>query len=110
MEQAVTAKTTRIIVETETRLVIRRAKTDLAWCPECCAQVDVISLDSQTLLDPVTAARIQEWLGGGTLHSWRCADGPTQICLESLFRCFQSDGVQSLFLSHQKPFDPSRRK
>lgn len=87
MEQA--TRTTRITVETETLLVIRRAKAVLARCPGCRAEVDVITLDNDTLAEPVTAAQIQEWLGTSKLHLWRTADGPTQICLTSLFRCFE---------------------
>jgi hypothetical protein len=56
MAQAATAKTTRITVETENLMVIRRAKADLAWCPECRAEVDVITLDNDSLAEPVTAS------------------------------------------------------
>jgi hypothetical protein len=110
MEQAVTARTTRITVETETLLVIRRAKSDLAWCPECRAEVDAITLDNDSLAEPVTAAQIQEWLGISKLHFWRPANGPSQICLPSLFRCLELDNVQRFCRSNEKPFDHLRRK
>jgi len=106
----VTAKKTRITVETETLLVIRRAKAVLAWCPSCRADVDVITLGSDTLAEPVTAAQIQKWLATSNLHSWRTANGQTQICLTSLFRCFELEEVQRLFRSHQNTIDQSRRK
>jgi hypothetical protein len=110
MEQAVTAKTTRITVETETLLIVRRAKADLAWCSECRAEVDVITLDNDTLAEPNAAAQIQEWLGTSKLHCWRSANGPAQICLPSLFQCFELEEVQRLFRSNERPFDHSRRK
>jgi hypothetical protein len=105
-----TTKTTRITVETETLLLIRRAKALLAWCPGCRAEVDVITLDDDTLAELVTAAQIQAWLGTSKLHFWRTADGPIQICLTSLFRCFELEGVQGFCRSNQNPLDQSRRK
>lgn len=95
MERSMMTKTTRITVETETRLIIRRAKAISAWCPVCRAEVDVIALDSDTLADSITAAQIQEWLGRNQLHFWQTALGPTQICLISLFRCFEAGEVQT---------------
>ncbi len=95
MERTMTTKTTRITVETETQLIIRRAKAIPAWCPACRAEVDVIALDSDTLTDLISAAQIQEWLGRNQLHFWQTAPGPTQICLISLFRCFEAGEVQT---------------
>jgi hypothetical protein len=108
MKQA--RRTTRITVETETMLVIRRAKAVLAWCPGCHAEVDVITLDNDTLAEPATAAQIQEWLGTSKLHFWQTADGPAQICLTSLFRCFAFEEAQGFCRSIQNPLDPLRRR
>ena len=105
MEQAVTAKITRITVETETLLVLRRARAVLAWCPCCRAEVDVITLDNESLAEPVTAAQVQGWLATSKLHFWRTANGPAQICLPSLFRCFELEELQSLFRSNEIPLD-----
>jgi len=103
-------RTTRITVETETLLVVRRAKAVLAWCPGCRAEVDVITFDNNTLAEPVTTAQIQDWLGTSKPHVWLTADGPTQICLTSLFRCFELKQVQEFCRSNQNPLDQSRRK
>lgn len=103
-------KTTRITVETETQVVIRRAKTDLAWCPVCRAEVDAVTLDNDSIAEPETAAQIQEWLGSRRLHFWRSARGLAAICLPSLFQCLELDEVQRLCRPHQKPHDPLRRK
>lgn len=89
MERAVAVKTTRITVETETLMIIRRAKAALDWCPYCRAEVDVITLDNDGFAEPSTASQIQEWLGTGKLHLWQPATGPAQICVASLLRCFE---------------------
>lgn len=109
MEQAVMAKTTRITVETEMLLIIRRAKAVSGWCPGCRAEVDVIALDDN-LPEPVTAAQIQEWLGTSELHFWQTADGPTQICLPSLFQCFELQAVKQSCRTNMNPLDQSRSK
>jgi hypothetical protein len=70
----------------------------------------VITLDNNSLVEPDIAAQIQEWRGTGKLHSWQTANGPTQICLTSLFRCFELEQVQKLFRSNEIPLDQSRRK
>ena len=88
MERAVAVKTTRITLETETLIVVRRAKATLAWCPDCRAEVDVITLDSHSLIEPATAAQIHEWRATGKLHLWQPANGSAQICVTSLLQCF----------------------
>lgn len=81
------AQTARITVETETLIVIRRAKAILDWCPDCLAKVETITLDAGSLADPATAAQIQTWLLTGKLHHWSTATG-VHICVRSLLSCF----------------------
>jgi hypothetical protein len=88
MERAVAVKTTRITVETETLVIVRHAKAALAWCPGCRAEVDVVILDSDSLIEPATAAQIHQWQATGKLHLSQPANGPTQICVSSLLQCF----------------------
>ncbi|HUK23719.1 MAG TPA: hypothetical protein VLV49_03995 [Terriglobales bacterium] len=85
-KRAVALKATRITVETETMLIVRRAKAVLAWCPGCCAEVDVITLDNSPEL--VTAAQIYEWFGTSRLHFWQTPEGPVGICVNSLLQFF----------------------
>ena len=61
MERLVAVKTTRITVETETLIIVHRAKATSDWCPDCCAHVDVITLDSDSLIELATKAQIHEW-------------------------------------------------
>ncbi|HYL63428.1 MAG TPA: hypothetical protein VE077_12485 [Candidatus Methylomirabilis sp.] len=102
-------KTTRITVETETLLVVRRAKAALAWCPDCRAEVDVITLDDSRLTDPA-AAQLRQWLEAGKLHLWQPAIGPAQICVTSLLQCVDFDNPGGFSRSRENLLDPSRRK
>lgn len=87
MERAVAVKTTRITVETETLIIVRRAKATLAWCPDCRAEVDVITLDHDSLIESATAAQIREWQSTGKLHLWQPGYGLARICVTSLLQC-----------------------
>ncbi len=77
---------TRITIETENLTIIRHARTFLAWCPECHAEVDVIDLPSTSLSDPETAAQMQRWMEHGRLHLWHLPDDTVQICVRSLLQ------------------------
>ena len=46
-------KTTRITIETESLLVVRRGKTIVTWCPACCAEAEAMTLDGY-VVEPVT--------------------------------------------------------
>jgi hypothetical protein len=87
MERAVAVKTTTITVETETLIIVHRAKAALDWCPDCRAQVDVITLDRDSLIEFATTAQIHEWHSKGKLHLWQPAHGLTRICVTSLLQC-----------------------
>jgi hypothetical protein len=84
---AVVQRTTRITVETDTFLVIRRAKAVVAWCPGCQAEVNVITLTPDSLNDPATAAQFEAWLLTGKLHFWCTAEEAVQICVLSILQC-----------------------
>ncbi len=79
-------RTTRITVETDTFLVVRRAKAALAWCPDCSAEGDVITLTQDSFLEPATATQVEAWLRTGKLHLWRNGEGAVQICVTSLLQ------------------------
>lgn len=86
-------KTTKITVETETLTIIRRAKAAAAWCPVCCADVEVISLGADTLAESVGNSRLRKWLASGRLHFWQPTVGPAQICVPSLLQCFEQGQI-----------------
>ncbi len=110
MERAMVLKTTRITVETDTLMVIRRAKAIPAWCPDCRAEVDAIALGSDSLAEAATAAQLQEWLDTGKLHFWQPTDGPAQVCVPSLLQSIESEGVRTCSPSHPDPLSQLRRK
>ena len=97
-------------METELLVVIRRAKAVLAWCPECLANVETITLDADSLSEPATAAQIQEWLATGKLHLWQPVNGSAQICVTSLLQCFELEDVRRFSQTNENAQVQSTRK
>lgn len=87
-------KTTRITIETESLMIVRRAQTVRTWCPNCQADVEVMVLNGTSLAEDIPAAQLQNWLANGRLHFWSSPDGSTKVCLTSLLRCFESEDDQ----------------
>ena len=109
MELTAVVKTTRITVETETLMIVRRAQAALAWCPNCRAVVDVITI-SESLTCPAATSQFKDWLSIGKLHFWQHPGGPAQICVTSLLQCFELEEVRTFCPSGENPPDHSRRK
>lgn len=79
-------RTTRITIETERTLIVRRANPVRAWCKRCSAEVDTVVLDAAGVLAQLDRTTIQGWREGEELHATRKPDGSARICLESLLR------------------------
>jgi hypothetical protein len=94
-ERAAVVKTTRITIETESLLVVRRGKTIVTWCPVCCAEVEAMAVENDSLGDDISSDVLSQWLATGKLHFWRHGRGPLQICLPSLLQCFASEDARS---------------
>jgi hypothetical protein len=88
MGRTVAVKTIRITVETETLVIVRHAKAAMSWCPSCCAEVDVVTIDAGSLVELANAAQIRQWQATGKLHLLQQANGLFQICVGSLLQCF----------------------
>jgi len=77
-------------METETLMIVGRAKAVLAWCPDCRVEVTMIVVDDGQA-QPFATGRIRQWLDAGKLHSRQLIKGPVQICVPSLLQCFEQE-------------------
>jgi hypothetical protein len=89
-------KTTRITIETDSLLVVYRGRTFVAWCPVCCADVEAMTLEGNSLGEDIPSTLVRDWLAAGKLHLWSPNTGPARICLTSLLRCFESEDARRL--------------
>ena len=93
---SVVVKTTRITIETENLLVVRKGKTIITWCPACCADVEVMMLEGVSPDKDLPSSYLTDWLATGKLHLWHPGEGSAQICLPSLLLCFEAESVPRL--------------
>jgi len=96
-------KTTRITIETETPLIVHRAKAIVTWCPACCADVEVMMLEGDSLRQDISSSYLGDWLRTDKLHLWRPAEGSAQLCLPSLLQCFQAEADPRLGIPKTDP-------
>jgi hypothetical protein len=89
-------KTTRITIETESLLVVRRGKSVVTWCPVCCAEAEAMTLEGGGLDADIPSTLLRDWLAAGKLHFWSPDGGPARICLTSLLGCFESEDARRL--------------
>jgi hypothetical protein len=95
-ESGVVVKTTRITIETESLLVVRRGKIVVTWCPICCAEAEAMTLEGSRLGEDIPSTLLSDWLAAGKLHLCGLDGGLDRICLTSLLRCFESESARRL--------------
>jgi len=63
-------KTTRITIETESLLVVRRGKTIVTWCPACCAEAEAMTLEGDSFGEDLPSTLFSDWLVAGRPVDW----------------------------------------
>ena len=91
-----TRKRTEISIETHRQLVIRRRKDSaLAWCPECAAQVKMVTPEEAAIVACVSSRTIYRWVEIHKLHFSETSEGLLLICIDSVLPCSEVlDGQQ----------------
>jgi hypothetical protein len=80
------AKFTRITIESDSLLVLRRRAPLCAWCPQCRSEVEMIPLNEVGVVSNLPTAEVQGWLESSDLHHTTAADGASLICLNSMLK------------------------
>ncbi|MBV9265162.1 MAG: hypothetical protein JO061_03235 [Acidobacteriaceae bacterium] len=78
------AKQTRITMETLSLLSLQGRILRRAWCPQCGAESEVITLDDVGVISTLERPEVQEWFKSSGLHHSQTVDGAESICLNSL--------------------------
>ena len=78
------ARTTTITVETSSMMVLRAGGSMRAWCPQCAAEAEMVSLRSFGVISNLDRSALEEWLNSGHIHRNEAADGSATVCLNSL--------------------------
>lgn len=80
------AKRTRIRIETECLLVLRGRASLRAWCPQCGAEAEMISLNDVGVVSNLPPSEVQVWIESADLHRTQTAEGAALICLNSMLK------------------------
>ena len=82
------AITKRILITTERHdvLIVRQSgrKTNRGWCPQCLAEVEMLSFVSSLSFFGSCAREFIRQIESGVIHSIEDASGHLLICLKSL--------------------------
>ena len=84
------AKQTKITIETDSLLILRGGSSTRAWCPQCGADAEMITLESVGVVSNLNRPDLEAWLNSGELHRSRAADGSVLVCLNSLLARVQN--------------------
>jgi len=84
------AKQTKIIVETESLLVLHGHTSTRAWCPQCGSEEEMVAVENTAVESNLTPAAVAEWFASEELHHSQKADGSPLICLNSLLKRVRS--------------------
>src|SRR5205085_131719 len=76
---------TRIVVETERLLVVRRGRARAGgWCEGCGASVTLVGLEEAAILSGRSQSEVARRVESGSLHFKESPRGVLLICLDSL--------------------------
>src|SRR5215468_5434753 len=84
------AKQTKITIETDSLLILRGRSSRRAWCPQCDADAEMITLENVGVVSNLNRPDLEAWLNSGELHRSQAADGSVLVCLNSLLARLQS--------------------
>src|ERR1700758_213055 len=81
MRATIMAKRTKITIETDSLLVLRRRRTLRAWCPQCAAESEMIPIEGVKVI-----SKVESWVESESIHRSQAPDGAPLICLNSLLK------------------------
>ena len=80
-------RTTRITVETERLLVIRRSKNVIeGWCTQCGEHSNFIAVDEAAAVAGVSERTVFRWAEADAIHLLETSGGKAMFCLNSIVR------------------------
>lgn len=78
------AKQTKIMIETDSLVILRGQSSSRAWCPVCAAEGEVIAIERIGVISNLERPVLEDWLASDQLHLSEGADGSALLCLKSL--------------------------
>ena len=80
------ARKKQITIETDEVTIIRRHRTQRAWCRECNCQVEVVGTEEAGVLAGMTQRALRNCGQSQGWHLSQAGDGTLLVCVKSLLR------------------------
>jgi len=84
-----------ITIQTSQLLTIRGSPSSRAWCPQCGAEMEVVTLETAALLANTILGRAKAGSLSADWHVSQSPDGSPRICLQSLLQELGREGKSS---------------
>ncbi len=81
-----------ITIQTSQVLTIRGGCRSRAWCPQCNAEQEMVTLEASSSLADSIAKLLNCGLASAVWHISQSPDGSLRICLPSLLRMLRREG------------------
>jgi hypothetical protein len=88
-------KKIEITIQTERRLVIRGSVSGRAWCQQCGAETEVVTLETAGVVAQAVSVELGSTWPTGDLHLSQAPDGASGVCLKSLLGRLRNAGSNS---------------
>lgn len=88
-------KKIEITIQTDRRLVIRGSVSTLAWCRQCGAETEVVTLETAGVVAQAVSVELGNPWPAGDLHVSHASDGTSRVCLRSLLGMVRNTGPHS---------------
>lgn len=82
-----------ITIQTSQLLIIRRGRSSRAWCPQCNAEQEMVTLETAAVLADSIAKLLKAGSQSAEWHISQAPDGSPRICLPSFLRIAEKEGM-----------------
>jgi hypothetical protein len=80
------ARHTKIIIETDSLILLRGRKSLQAICPECGVEREMIPIDEVGIVSNLLPLEVEAWMQQEGLHRLRAPDGTLMLCVGSMLK------------------------
>ena len=84
------AKQTKVVIQTDSLLILRGRSSTRAWCPLCAAEAEMIALENIGVISNLDKSALKVWMNSEELHRIQTVGGSTLICLASVLARLQN--------------------
>ena len=84
------AKQTKVVIQTDSLLILRGRSSTRAWCPLCAAEAEMIALANIGVISNLDRSALEAWMNSEELHRIQTVGGSTLICLASVLARVQN--------------------